>query len=89
MKRLSQFRFSDLLAAINRSTASSSSPTPATNETGDLQKQLADAQKQAQNALGEWRRYPNAYYELAWVEATEKVRRLEARLPKRQATSGG
>jgi hypothetical protein len=89
MKRLSEFSFGDLLAAINKNRASSSSRTPATNETDDPQKQLADAQKEAQNALAEWRRYPNPYHELAWAEAIDKVKRLEARLLKRKATFGG
>jgi len=67
----------------------SGSRTPATNETDDFQKRLADAQKETQNALAEWRRYPNPYYELAWTEAIDKVKRLEARLLKRKATFGG
>jgi hypothetical protein len=89
MKRLSEFSFWDLLAAINKKRASSSSRAPAPNETEDPQKQLADAQTEAQNALAEWRRYPNSYYELAWAEAIDKVKRLEARLLKRKATFGG
>jgi acyl-CoA synthetase (AMP-forming)/AMP-acid ligase II len=89
MKRLSEFSFGDLLAAINKDRASSSPRTPATSETDNLQKQLADAQKEAQNALAEWRRYPSPYYELAWAEASDKVKRLEARLLKRKATLGG
>ena len=88
MKRLSKFSLVDLLAAINKNRASSRSRTPATNETDDLQKQLADAQREAQTALAEWRRYPNPYYELAWAEAIDKVRRLEARVLKRKATFG-
>ena len=89
MKRLSEFSFGDLLAAINKNVSSLSSRTPATNETDDPQKQLADAQKEAQNALAEWRRYPSPYYEREWVEAIDKVKRLEAMLPKRKATFGG
>jgi len=38
MKRLSEFSFGDLLAAINKNRASSSLRAPATNETDDLQK---------------------------------------------------
>lgn len=79
----------DILAAANKNTASSISPTPATDETDDLQNQLDNARREAQNALAEWRSYPNPYYELAWVEAVKKVQRLEARIPKRRATSGG
>lgn len=78
MKRLSEFSFGELLSSINKNRSSSSSRTPTTNQTEDLQKQLADAQKEAQNALAEWRRYPNHYYELAWAEAIDKVKRLLA-----------
>jgi len=53
-----------------------------------IEKQLADARKEAQNALDEWRSYPTQYYENAWAEATAKVQRLEARIPKRKAASG-
>ena len=51
--------------------------------------QLGDARREAQNALAEWLRYPTPYYEAAWDEALDKVQRLEARIPKRKATSGG
>ena len=72
----------------NKNAASSNSRTPATDETDDLQKQLDNVRREAQNAMAEWRRYPNAYYELAWVEAIAKVHLLEAKIPKRKATSG-
>lgn len=88
MKR-PKISFGDLLAAANKNAAPSSSRTPATNETDDLQKQLDDARREAQNALAEWRSYPTPYYEAAWNEALDKVQRLEARIPKRKATSGG
>lgn len=88
MKR-SKCSFRGILAAANKNPASSISRTPAPDETDDLQKQLNKAQREAQNALAEWRSYPNQYYEDRWAEAVEKVRRLEARLPKRKATSGG
>ena len=86
MKRRSKFRFGDLLAATNKNAASSSSRPAATDE-ADLQRQLADAQKEAQDAMAEWRRYPVSHYELAWAEAVDKVKRLEARLLKRKAAS--
>ena len=88
MKR-PKISFGDLLAAANKNAASSSSRTPATNETDDLQKQLGDARREAQNALTEWLRYPTPYYGAAWNEALDKVQHLEARIPKRKATSGG
>ena len=90
MKRFSEF-FGDLLAATNNITASSSSRTPATDEArtpatdeadgaDDIQKQLANAQREAQKAFGEWRSYENDYYELLWEEAVGKVKCLEARI---------
>ena len=79
----------DILGAANKDTAPSVSRTPATDETDDLQKQLDNAWRGAQNALAEWRSYPTRYYEAAWDEAVAKVRRLEARIPKHKATSGG
>ena len=88
MKR-PKISFGDLLAAAKKNLASSSSRTPATNETDDPQKQLDDARREARNALAEWRSYPTPYYEAAWNEALDKVQRLEARIPKRKATSGG
>ena len=84
-----RFSLRDILAAANKNTASSISRTPATDETDDLQKQLDNALREAQNALAEWRSYPNPYSERAWAEAVEKVQRLEARIPKRWDTSGG
>jgi hypothetical protein len=81
--------FGDLLAAVAKNTASSSLRKPATDETGDLQKQLDDARREAQNALAEWRSYPTPYYEAEWTSAIAKVRSLEAKIPKRKATSGG
>ena len=81
--------FGDLLAAVTENTASSSLRTPTTDETGDLQTQLDNARREAQNALAEWRSYPTPYYESEWNEAIAKVRNLEARIPKRRATSGG
>ena len=86
MKRRHEFSFGDLQAATNKNAASSSSRPAATDE-ADLQKQLADAQKEAQDALAEWRSYPNPYYELAWAEAVDKVKRLEASILKRKAAS--
>ena len=86
MTRRSKFRFGDILAATNKNAASSNSLPAATDE-GDLQGQLADAQKEAQDAMAEWRRYPIRHYELAWIEAVDKVKRLEARLLKRKAAS--
>ena len=87
MKR-PKISFGDLLAAVNKNAASSSSRTPATNETNDLQKQLDDARREAQNALADWRSYETSYYEAAWDEAHAKLQRLEASIPKRKATSG-
>ena len=54
-----------------------------------IQQQLAEAQREAQNALAEWRSYSTPYYEAAWIEAVAKVQRLEATLPKRKAASAG
>jgi len=74
------------MAETNKNTASSSSQTPATDEADgadDIQKQLADAQREAQKAFGEWRSYENDYYELLWEEAVGKVKCLEARIRKR------
>ena len=91
MKR-PRFSFGDLLAgsSATKNPASSNSRVSPANETDDqVQKQLADAREEAQNALAEWRRYQTSYYERAWAEALEKVHRLEARLPKRKATFGG
>ena len=82
-----KFSLRDILAAADKNTASSISRTPATDETDDLPKQLDNARREAQNALAKWRSYPNPYYELAWVGAVKKVQRLEARIPKRKATS--
>ena len=50
-----------------------------------LQKKLADAQKEVQNAMGEFRSWGSRYYEEAWMEAVVKVKRLEARISKRKA----
>jgi hypothetical protein len=47
------------------------------SEDAAIQKQLADAQKEAQKAMGEFRRWGNPYYERVWLEAVEKVQRLE------------
>lgn len=77
-----------VLAAAKKNLASSRSRTPATNKTDDLQEQLADARREAQSALAEWRSYPTQYYEEAWLKAVAKVRQLEAGIPKRKATSG-
>jgi len=52
-----------------------------------IQKQLADAQKEAQNAMGEFRSWGTRYYEEAWLEAVERVKRLEAKIPKKRAHS--
>ena len=81
--------FGDLLAAVTKNTASSNLRAPTTDEAGDLQTQLDNARREAQNALAEWRSYPTPYYEAAWNEAIAKVRSLEAKIPKRKATSGG
>ena len=43
-----------------------------------IRKQLAEAQKEAQDAMGEFRSWGNPYYEKAWLEAVEKAKRLEA-----------
>ena len=54
----------------------------------DLQKQLADARLEEQNALAEYRRWETAYYERAWAKAIEKVNRIEAQqMLKRAARS--
>jgi hypothetical protein len=53
----------------------------------DLQKQLAEARLEEQNALAEFRRWETAYYERAWAKAIEKVKRLEAQIPKQKARS--
>lgn len=98
MKRL-RFSLRDLLAAaLGTKNAPSSSlriavPDEADIETASydpalIEKQLADARKKAQHALGEWRSYPTQYYENAWAEASAKVQRLEARIAKRKAASG-
>lgn len=45
--------------------------------------------EEAQNAPGEWRSYPNGHYEDAWAEASAKIQRLEAKIARRKAASGG
>jgi hypothetical protein len=54
------------------------------SEDAAIQKQLAEAQKEAQNAMGEFRSWGNPYYEKAWLEAVEKVRRLEREISRRK-----
>ena len=54
-----------------------------------LQKQLADARMEEQNAMAEYRRYETLYYDAAWAKAIEKVKRLEAKIPKRLAQKSG
>jgi hypothetical protein len=54
------------------------------SETASIQKQLAEAQKEAQDAMGEFRSWGNPYYEKVWLEAVEKVRRLEREIVKRK-----
>jgi hypothetical protein len=54
------------------------------SETASIQKQLADAQKEAQNAMGEFRSWGTPYYELVWLEAVGKVRRLERQISRRK-----
>jgi hypothetical protein len=49
-----------------------------------LEKQLAEAQKGAQDAMGKFRSWANPYYEKAWLEAVEKVRRLEREIARRK-----
>jgi hypothetical protein len=41
-----------------------------------IRKQLAEARKEAQDAMGEFRSWGNPYYEKAWLEAVEKVKLL-------------
>jgi hypothetical protein len=53
-------------------------------EDDSIRRQLAEAQKEAQDAMGEFRSWPNPYYELVWLEAVEKVRRLEREMSKRK-----
>ena len=56
---------------------------PAPPPPGDnIQWQLANARKEEQNAMAEFRRYETPYYEELWAEAIEKVQRLEAKLSK-------
>jgi phosphoenolpyruvate carboxylase len=57
------------------------------DDSESIQEQLAAAQKEAQNAMGEFRSWGTRYYELAWLEAVEKVKRLEAKIPKKRARS--
>jgi hypothetical protein len=54
------------------------------SETASIQKQLADANKEAQDAMGEFRSWGNPYYEQVWLEAVEKVRRLEREIVRRK-----
>lgn len=88
MKR-PKLAFGDILAAAKKNLASSRSRTPVTDEPDDLQKQLDNARREAQNALGEWCSYQTEYYEGAWLDAVAKVRQLESLRPKRKATSRG
>lgn len=93
MKRV-RLTLRDVLAAAlaTKDTASSSSASPQTGEADDqtlIQKQLAEARREAQNALAEWRSYPTPYYEAVWNAAIAKIQRLEARIPKRKAASRG
>jgi hypothetical protein len=53
----------------------------------ELQKQLAEAQMEEQNAMAEFRRWGTPYYEKAWAESIDKVERLEAKIPKTKAHS--
>ena len=53
-------------------------------EHDSIQKQLAEAQKEAQNAMGEFRSWGNPYYERVWLEAVKKVRRLEREISRRK-----
>jgi len=62
--------------AAKDTASSSGARNPVTDKQKPIEEQLADALKEAQNALGEWRSYPNQYYEDAWVEAIAKARRL-------------
>ena len=57
------------------------------DDSESIQKQLADAQKEVQNAMREFRSWGTPYYEQAWLDAVEKVRRLEAKVPKQKAHS--
>ena len=49
-----------------------------------IRMQLAEAQKEAQHAMGEFRSWGNPYYERVWLEAVEKVRRLEREIARRK-----
>jgi hypothetical protein len=53
-------------------------------EDAAIQKQLAEAQKEAQNAMGEFRSWGNPYYEKVWLEAVAKVRQLEREISRRK-----
>jgi len=87
MKRV---RFKDAAFSWLRIPAPDKADIQTASDDQDLiQKQLADARKEAQEALAEWRRYPTPYYETMWKEAIAKFERLEARTPKRKATFGG
>ena len=54
------------------------------SETAAIQKSLAEAQKEAQDAMGEFRSWGNPYYEKVRLEAVEKVRRLEREISRRK-----
>jgi len=53
-------------------------------EDDSIQQQLAEAQKEAQDAMREFRSWGGKYYERVWLEAVEKVRRLEREITRRK-----
>jgi len=57
------------------------------DDSESIEKRLTDAQKEVQNAMREFRSWGTPYYEQAWLDAVEKVRRLEAKIPKKRAHS--
>ena len=66
---------------------SNSKDRTVSDDSESIQKQLADAQKEVQNAMREFRSWGTPYYEQAWLDAVEKLKRLEAKIPKKRAHS--
>jgi len=57
------------------------------DDSESIQKQLADARLEEQKAMADFRRWETSYYGQVWAEAIEKVKRLEAKIPKQKAHS--
>ena len=59
------------------------------DDSESIQKQLANARTKEQNALAEYLRYKTRYYDELWAEASQEVKRLEAKIRKQNARQSG